>query len=433
MPIARDYGSCGTAAFLGQPVVVEDIATDPRWAAEPAIRDAAVGSGLAACWSTPMMSTEDEVLGTFAMYHEEVRAPSTDDLALAASAADVATIAIERERDQARARDLEERLRTLIETLPAIVYIDEADPVAHTVYVSPQLGSILGLRAEDWMADDELWARHVRPEDLPAARAGIERVLGHGRNETEYRMLATDGRTVWIRDAMVLVHPAGGGPARVHGVMFDVTERVALEERLRQGETLDAIGRLAGGIAHDFNNYLTAIIGNAALVLADLHASDPLVPALTDIHDSAERAARLTRQMLTFGRRGPSTPRPAYLGAITAGVAPMLRRIIGEDVELDVRIEPDLPVARLDAGQIEQLLVNLALNARDAMPDGGRIRILVERLPASSQGPGRVGLTVKDSGRAWTPRRWPTPSSRSTRPRARATARGSGWPPRTAS
>ncbi len=180
--------------------------------------------------------------------------------------------------------------------------------------------------------------------------------------------------------------------------MFDVTERVALEERLRQGETLDAIGRLAGGIAHDFNNYLTAIIGNADLVLADLHATDPLVPPLTDIHDSAERAARLTRQMLTFGRRGPSMPRPVDLGAITAGVTPMLRRIIGDDVELAVHIEPDLPVARLDAAQIEQLLVNLVLNARDAMPGGGRIRIVVERLPASSQGPGRVGLTVEDSG-----------------------------------
>ncbi len=120
----------------------------------------------------------------------------------------MATIAIERDRDQAHARDLEERLRTLIETLPAIVYIDEADLGAHTLYVSPQLGTILGLRAEDWVADDDLWARHVHPEDLAVARAGIARVLSHGRDETEYRMLASDGRTVWIRDAMVLVHPA---------------------------------------------------------------------------------------------------------------------------------------------------------------------------------------------------------------------------------
>lgn len=293
---------------------------------------------------------------------------------------------------------LDARLRTLVETLPAIVYIDEANERASTIYISPQVQAILGLQPADWIADDDLWARHVHPDDLERAHGALSNVRSTGRDVTEYRMLTTDGRTVWIRDEMILVTSSDGAPAAVHGVMFDVTQRVALEERLRQAETLEAVGRLAGGVAHDFNNYLTAILGNVSLVLDRLPSSDPLTGPLREAHDAAQRAGQLTRQLLTFGRRGPIEPRPEDLGALTARVTPMLRRAIGEDVELDVDITPDLPVAMLDGAQIEQLLVNLALNARDAMPAGGRIRIVVERLQGSSRGPGRVGLSIEDDG-----------------------------------
>jgi signal transduction histidine kinase/ActR/RegA family two-component response regulator len=168
------------------------------------------------------------------------------------------------------------------------------------------------------------------------------------------------------------------------------------EEQLRQATKMEAVGRLAGGVAHDFNNLLTSVLGHADLALGNLDPADTLYDDLLEIRSAGARAASLTQQLLAFSRRQVLESRVLDLNAVVAGITKMLRRTIGEDVELVSRLAPDLGPVRADPVQVEQVLLNLAVNARDAMPEGGRLTIetLNIRLPA---GPG-VRILVEDTG-----------------------------------
>jgi nitrogen-specific signal transduction histidine kinase/CheY-like chemotaxis protein len=158
-------------------------------------------------------------------------------------------------------------------------------------------------------------------------------------------------------------------------IVEDITEQRQLEIQLRQAQKMDAIGRLAGGVAHDFNNLLTAILGCADLMLESLPEDAPEREEAHEIHDAAIRAAELTRQLLAFSRQQVLAPKVIHLNDVVAGVHRMLERLIGEDVELRTILAPDLGSVRADPGQIEQVVVNLAVNARDAMPKGGKLTI----------------------------------------------------------
>jgi len=155
----------------------------------------------------------------------------------------------------------------------------------------------------------------------------------------------------------------------------DITERRQLEEQLRQAVKMEAVGRLAGGIAHDFNNLLTAIIGSADLLLEDLDPASPARDDVKEIRHAGDRAAQLTRQLLAFSRRQPLTPRVIDVNALVADMDRLLRRLIGEDIEFRTVLMPNLGAVRADAGQLEQVIMNLAVNARDAMPRGGKLTI----------------------------------------------------------
>ncbi len=177
-------------------------------------------------------------------------------------------------------------------------------------------------------------------------------------------------------DVEVISHAAAFGERpSLLSIMTDVTERRQLEEQLRQAQKLEAIGRLAGGVAHDFNNALAAILGISGVVLEDLREDDPLRNDLEDIRSAGERAAGLTRQLLAFSRKQVSAPRPVDLNAVVREVERMLRRLIGEDIELELRLMRTAATVVADPTQIEQVIVNLAVNARDAMPAGGKLTI----------------------------------------------------------
>jgi signal transduction histidine kinase len=203
------------------------------------------------------------------------------------------------------------------------------------------------------------------------------RILEHTRRALEGEALHSisqvgDGTLeTWLTP----LRDAQGAIEGVMGVAVDISDRARLEARLLQAQKMDAIGRLAGGVAHDFNNLLTAIAGYVEIALAELSPDHAIVSDLHEIRNSATRAATLTRQLLAFARKQIIDPRVLSLNDLILEVDKLLRRLIGEDIEFITLPAPDLWLVRVDSGQIEQLLVNLVVNARDAMPDGGRLII----------------------------------------------------------
>jgi signal transduction histidine kinase len=222
----------------------------------------------------------------------------------------------------------------------------------------------------------------------------------------ELEHVRKDGRRVLV-EMHVSRAMKNGVPVGRLAVARDITERRSLEDQLRQAQKMEGIGRLAGGIAHDFNNLLTAIGGRCYLVLDQLAPDHPLRHDLEIVQDAAERAARLTHQLLAFSRKQVLEPRVLDLTATVADIEPLLQRLIGEDIEVTMTLGSALGSVKVDPGQIEQLIINLAVNARDAMPQGGRLTLLTAnvsldeayaRLHAGVE-PGRyVMLVVNDTG-----------------------------------
>jgi two-component system, cell cycle sensor histidine kinase and response regulator CckA len=231
----------------------------------------------------------------------------------------------------------------------------------------------------------------------PDQRARIETELHAGgrASEVEVRLCKKSGEPIDVR--MSLERFSLGGVDCVFALSYDVTERKQLEAQLRQAQKMDAVGRLAGGIAHDFNNLLTAICGYAEILTTTLAPETRTHDAATHIHRSAQRASALTQQLLVFTRRQPQTTRVVLLNEVVRSMASMLARLLGEDLDLALDLHPELYSVRVDATQIEQVLLNLAVNARDAMPRGGRLTISTAN---AVDGHGRAGvrLTARDSG-----------------------------------
>ncbi len=191
------------------------------------------------------------------------------------------------------------------------------------------------------------------------------------------------------------------------GFIRDMTERRLLEEQLRQSQKLEAIGRLAGGVAHDFNNILMSIMGAAELLLMQMDPGDPARSEATEIKQSVERGAGVTRQLLAFGRRQATRSRLFALGDVVLGMETMLRRLIGPEIEFEIAASPEPVMVVADSGQIEQVVMNLVINARDAMPEGGRLTVRVDEVELDESAAvalvegqaGRYGrLSVSDTG-----------------------------------
>ncbi len=220
------------------------------------------------------------------------------------------------------------------------------------------------------------WAKTLHPDDvertLKAWRHAVETETFY---EGEYRIRRHDGvyRDFVVRGVPVLED--GGSVREWVGTCADITELKQLEEQFRQAQKMEAIGQLTGGIAHDFNNLLTVINGYSELTLQGLKADDPLRPNLEQVKEAGERAAALTRQLLAFSRKQVLEPRVLDLNAVVTNIDKMLTRMIGEDIDLVATLLPELGRVKADPGQVEQVIMNLAVNARDAMPQGGKLTI----------------------------------------------------------
>jgi two-component system, cell cycle sensor histidine kinase and response regulator CckA len=398
-------GSCGTAVFRRQQVVVSDIANDPLWTD---FSQLALRHGLRACWSTPIASQNGKILGTFAIYYREPRSPDEQHLQLIAHATHLVGIAIERERAKAELRAAESRYRTLVERLPAITYIAELGAEGPWHYVSPQIESILGFSPAEWLSTPANWMDRIQAEDRHVALAAEKRFQEtHELFQAEYRMFARDGRVLWFRDEAVMLRDTDSQRLLMQGVMYDITERKRLEDQLRHSQKMEAVGQLAGGVAHDFNNLLMLIQAHNERLRERLDASDPAHRDAVEIEHAVVRAASLTRQLLAFSRKQVLQPKVLDLNGVLIEVAKMLDRLIGKNIELNVTRAQSLWRVKADPGQMEQVILNLAVNARDAMPQGGKLVIetcnveLDEAYVRSHEGvsPGRyVRLIVSDTG-----------------------------------
>ncbi|KAB2349081.1 response regulator [Actinomadura rudentiformis] len=303
-------------------------------------------------------------------------------------------------------RKSEQRFRLFAENAPDIIFRYRLLPSEELEYVSPAAALILGHRPDELCGDPGHVLSFVDPADRPA----LERSWHSAAPEPlVVRWHRPDGTTVWTEQRAVAVRDEHGRPAAVEGILRDITAQVAaqrererLEHRLRQVERLDSLGKLGGGVAHDFNNLLMVILGHAELALESAPDDSAVRDDLERIQRAAERGASLTRQLLIFSRLEPSRPEILDLNAVVEDTGQLLRRTIGEDVELIAELEPGLNTVRMDRSKLEQILLNVLLNARAAMPEGGRVTIRTAGVEAAGVPP-IVRLSLTDTGFGMSP------------------------------
>ncbi|PYP00978.1 MAG: hybrid sensor histidine kinase/response regulator [Gemmatimonadetes bacterium] len=300
-------------------------------------------------------------------------------------------------------RESEERYRTLVEGVRDVIFA--LSPEGTITSLNPAFETITGSRREDWVGRP--FENLVHPEDLPFALELLGRVVrGDLRAVSQFRVATAKG-DYRMGEFSATPPLLEGRLIGILGIGRDVTERVQLEQQLRQAQKMEAVGRLAGGIAHDFNNILTAITGYADLLLEDLRPSDSRHQDVAEIRKAADRAAGLTRQLLAFSRQQVLQPSVIDVRTLVGDLEKMLGRLLGEDVELSTRLAPDTGRVKADPGQLEQVLMNLAVNARDAMPQGGKLTLETSNVDlsegyAADHYPARPGpyvmIAVTDSG-----------------------------------
>jgi PAS domain S-box-containing protein len=302
----------------------------------------------------------------------------------------------ERRATESALRLSEERFRLLAEHAQDVIFRYRRGPRPAVEYLSPAVETILGYSPGELYADPGLVFSLVEPEDRPLFEATWRSCEP---TALTVRLRRRDGELVYLEQRAAAVREPDGTVVAVEGILRDTTERALaeqdrqrLEDQLRQNERLDSLGHLAGGVAHDFNNLLAVILGYCGIVAESLPDDDPNQDDVEGIRKAAERGASLTRQLLIFSRLEPSRLESVDLNAVARETGDLLSRTLGEDICVVTRLADDLNVVRADRTKMEQVLLNLVMNARAAMPDGGVLSIATENADAS------VVLSVTDQG-----------------------------------
>ena len=378
-----------------KPYVSADPKHDPTLAA---LRELAVRRGMEAMLAIPL-TTNDEVVGCLVLGSTEPRTFDPAEVALAETVAGQVSGVLER----ARLSEASRRLMTAIEQVPESVLITDA--AGRMLYVNPAFERVTGFSRTEAIGENPRLLKSDRHDAVFYTQLWATVSAGEvwqGRFINRRR----DG-SLFTEDAVITpVRDEAGAITNYIAVKRDITAELDREERYRQSQRLESIGRLAGGVAHDFNNILTVILGHTEMARMVLAPDAEVLAELESIEHGAERAANLTRQLLAFARRQVTAPEVLDLNREIDDLSRLLRRLIGEDITLETALAEDVCCVKADPGQVEQVLMNLAVNARDAMRGGGQLRIATQpvelepaRADALEVAPGAyVELAVSDTG-----------------------------------
>ena len=281
----------------------------------------------------------------------------------------------ERKRMEESLRENEEKFRQLADNITDVFWMTSPD-LSTIHYVSPGYELIWGRSMQSLYENPHQWVEAILPEERERVFAIFGTLNGNEpKVSVEYQISRPDGTVRWIHDRGFQVRDAAGTLVRLAGIASDITERKRVEEHLFQSQKMETVGKLAGGIAHEFNSIMTAIIGQSELMLIDLPSGSPLVENATEIRAAAERAATLTRQLLAYGRKQMLRPEILDLNSVLSGMESVLNSLAGKDVDVRIAPAPRLGAVKADAGQIEQVIVNIVMNAAAAMPNGGKLTL----------------------------------------------------------
>jgi len=298
-------------------------------------------------------------------------------------------------------RITEARQEAILKTLPIAIHSRSVVPPFAPQFVSEAVKDITGFPASRFVEDPAFGSSRIHPDDLDMVVERFSDALRTGQYNVEFRWLCADGQYRVLQDQGVLAPSQDGEPREVFGVILDATDRKQLEEQLAQARKMEAVGQLTGGVAHDFNNLLTVVLGNIDMLGRKAEDETRRLRRIDAIRQATERGRDLTRQLLAFSRRQHLSPVSLDVNALIADFSPLIRQAVGEAVTLDVKLADESVCAHVDPTQLETALLNLAVNARDAMPAGGSLAIITSRQTTAAGD--SVVIEVRDTGVGMSP------------------------------